>query len=280
MIKFKHFIITQFNLRLWNKDKLNRPTYTDEWLEKRFILFEKNCLPSFINQINKNFIWICLFDERTPEKYLDKIDTYKKEMPQLQTYFLNKEETADWLGYTKNRIGTFLSEEDEYIVTTNVDNDDAIHCSMIQKIRDMINENPQEILYSFNLGYQYFSKPGVILKMKYPHNHFLTLTEKNTPAFNTIKACGHAKARKIYKTLDIKGEPYWIEFVHDNNVNNDLRITSRIKYYPVFRTISLDDFGIDLSIKWYGSTIRTITKMPFLFTRIATRRLRKKIGKR
>ncbi len=64
--KFKHFVITLFNLKLWTQDKNNVSTRTDEWLEKRFELFENYCLPSLKAQTNKNFVWLCLFDQFTP----------------------------------------------------------------------------------------------------------------------------------------------------------------------------------------------------------------------
>ena len=68
-----HFIITRFNLRIWQQDKNNIPTHTSEWLEHRFELFEKYCLPSVENQTNKNFIWLCMFDKETPAPYKERI---------------------------------------------------------------------------------------------------------------------------------------------------------------------------------------------------------------
>ena len=37
----QHFILTRFNLCLWNKDKEGNPVRTAAWLEHRFSLFEK-----------------------------------------------------------------------------------------------------------------------------------------------------------------------------------------------------------------------------------------------
>lgn len=280
MAHIKHFIITQFNLRLWSKDKQNRSTYTEEWLSKRFVLFDTYCFPSMQNQTNPNFVWLCLFDKSTPECYLEEIKKYQEKCPQLYACFLDEQDTADWLGYTQDQIQRHLEENDEYIVTTNLDNDDAIHLKMVETVALEINKNPQAILYSFVYGYQYFTELGIILKMKYPHNHFLSLVEKNTPDFKTIKSLPHAKARKHYKTIDLKTEPYWVEFVHNSNVNNDLRITSRIKYYPVFKTVSLKSFGMDITLTSGNNIINTLVKMPYLFTITAVRKLKKKLGKK
>ncbi len=55
----QHFLFTRFNLRneSWNSTKNANPVLTEEWLEKRFDLFERFCLPSVKAQINQNFRW-------------------------------------------------------------------------------------------------------------------------------------------------------------------------------------------------------------------------------
>lgn len=280
MVHFKHFIITQFNIRLWDKDKRNISTYTEEWLNKRFTLFDLYCFPSVSQQTNPNFIWICLFDKETPDLYKNKIKEYQKQCPQLQAYFLDEDDTREWLGYTKDIMSQYIETQDQYIVSTNLDNDDAIHINMIDNVSKHINEKPEAVVYSFNYGYQYFTESGLILKMLYPHNHFLSFVEENTPNFQTIKFAPHAKIRKLFKTVDIKTEPYWIEFVHNNNVNNDLRITSRIKYYFVLKELSLTNFGLNIVLKRKQNIMTSITKFPIMFATTAIRKLKKKVGKK
>jgi len=280
MIQFKHFIITQFNIRLWDKDKKNVSTYTEEWLSRRFVLFDKYCFPSVQKQSRQDFLWICLFDKDTPQPYLRKIEKYQRQCPQLQACFLSKEETVDWLEYTRKVMSSFLNEKDEYIITTNLDNDDAIHLGMVEHMASLVNSDIHESLYSFNYGYQCFIDLGVVLKMKYPHNHFLTLVEKNTPDFKTIKYLPHAKAWRYFNVVNVKTEPYWIEFVHSSNVNNDLRITSRINYRFVLKDISFEDFGLDIRIKRGREIMNTITKLPPLFVRTAFRKIKRKLTKK
>ena len=48
MENYSHFIITRFNLNLYAQDKHDLPTRTDRWLEHRFEVFERYCLPSII----------------------------------------------------------------------------------------------------------------------------------------------------------------------------------------------------------------------------------------
>ena len=66
MENYSHFIITRFNLNLYAQDKHDLPTRTDRWLEHRFEVFERYCLPSVAAQTSGNFTWLCLFDAATP----------------------------------------------------------------------------------------------------------------------------------------------------------------------------------------------------------------------
>ena len=79
--------------------------------------------------------------------------------------------------------------------------------------------------------------------------------------------------------VDIMETPYWIEFVHGNNVNNDIRITSRIKYYPIFRSVGFGGFGLNISLTGRRNTFNSLIRFPArwlcrLFNRI-NRKIRK-----
>lgn len=47
-----------------------------EWMDKRVYIFEKICLPSILNQTNKDFIWLLSFSEKTPPYYYEKYQHY------------------------------------------------------------------------------------------------------------------------------------------------------------------------------------------------------------
>lgn len=283
MIRYKHFLITLFNVRLWDVDKKRNPTRTDDWMKDRFEMFEKFCLPSVAAQTDKNFTWICLFDSQTPKEYIDRIEAHRNTVPML-TPCLTDIVGRDALVPAINEIiGKYATDGDEYVITTNLDNDDAIRCDMIEKLHSLIDHTSVGKLYSLNLGYQYFAGAGIALGMKYPHNHFLTLVEPAGGTYTTILGFSHVKGRKLFQPVDITDKPYWIEFVHGGNVNNDIRITSRIKYYPLFRGIDFRDFGLDISLEWYRNTFNSLVRFPFkwvlrLFDR-AGRKLRKLTGK-
>ena len=151
---------------------------------------------------------------------------------------------------------------------------------MIEKIQELVIADPVEALYSFNKGLQYFADLNIALRMVYPHNHFLTLVEKNYADFKTIESYFHGDARRYLKTIDIKEGYYWMEVVHQNNVSNDMRLTTRIKYYPIFSSLSLKEYGLDITIQGSTNVFNMLIKLPYRMICVARRKLGKKIKKK
>lgn len=79
-IKYKHFIITRFNIRANYSCPLRNPSYNPmnkildiDYLKQRFYIFEKYTLKSIKKQTNQNFSWIVLFHSDTPNIFKNKI---------------------------------------------------------------------------------------------------------------------------------------------------------------------------------------------------------------
>lgn len=278
---YKHFVITLFNLNIFgSRNKKKENTATEKWLLERFSLFEKYCLPSFAQQSNKNFIWLCFFDTDRTKPHMDKIEKYKVICPQFTPCFFHKDKMDNWRQDIYDIIKSYSPEDVEYVITTNVDNDDSIHKDMIDRIQHEFKNKPQAAAYTFVYGYQYFLNINILLKMHYPHNHFISLAEKNNVDMKTIIYISHAQIHKYHHTIKIIDGIYWMEVVHHGNVNNDLRITSRIKYYPIFKTISLKNFGLDITIKKSTNINNQLTRFPVYFIKTAIHKLTKKIKKK
>ena len=109
----KHFVITLFNLKLYRHDKTENAVRTEEWTQSRFKLFERFCLPSVKGQTERNFIWLCFFDESTPVRYRAKIEEYRRETPQLMPIYLNQKETDEWKRTIQEKVTGLLDPEIE-----------------------------------------------------------------------------------------------------------------------------------------------------------------------
>lgn len=58
-LELQHFLLTRFNLLLWRQDKEGGKVRTTKWLEHRFLLFEKYCLPSIKNKLAITLSGLC-----------------------------------------------------------------------------------------------------------------------------------------------------------------------------------------------------------------------------
>ena len=119
----QHFILTRFNLLLWNKDKEGNLVRTTKWLEHRFLLFEKYCLPSISNQTCKSFEWIVLFDNSTPDTYKKKISEFQQKCLQLIPIYVSPKEGRYFAQIFRDEVAKRI--KDKRVITTYLDNDDA-----------------------------------------------------------------------------------------------------------------------------------------------------------
>lgn len=221
--ELQHFILTRFNLLLWNKDKRGKPVRTIKWLEHRFNIFEKYCLPSIKGQVCKNFEWIVLFDSSTPERFKKRIEEYKEECPQLVPVYVEPKNGRFFAEIFRREVSKRVHAR--RVVTTYLDNDDAISIYLIEDLqqRTSLLEDGTFIYYSD--GYQYYTDSKYVMMIHYPRNHFVSVVENGNPlSLKTIYGYGsHYYINKINgaKIQYICNQPMWCENIHEKNMGND-----------------------------------------------------------
>ena len=232
MKSFEHLIITRFNLNLYARDKHDAPTRTERWLEHRFEIFERYCLPSVAAQTNPNFRWLCLFDAATPAAYRRRIGGYQSVCPQFRSVFYSAGQAGRLTESLRTTISGLLAPPPQLLITTNLDNDDALAADAVELLQREIRFSSGKRIYSLLYGYQYFTDRRFALKMRYTNNHFLTLVEPFDAHSETIVSYRHTKAIRqqptVYLATD-KGK--WLEIVHEDNVSNDFRINIKVVVY-------------------------------------------------
>ena len=227
----RHFILTRFNLLLWNKDKKGNLVRTKKWLEHRFSLFEKYCLPSIANQTCKTFEWIVLFDSSTPEIYKERIEKYQQICPQLAPVYVNpmggryfaqifRDEVVKRLDSNENH-----NENEKRVITTYLDNDDALDIRFVEDIQKRVVNLPDGTFFNYTSGYQFFTDYNYVMRIRFPRNHFMSVVENGNPsAVKTIYGygshyyIGKLDGVRIVKVIDA---PMWCEVIHEKNMGND-----------------------------------------------------------
>lgn len=264
----QHFILTRFNLLLWNKDKAGVKVRSIKWLEHRFTLFEKYCLPSIKSQTCQDFEWIVLFDSTTPEKYKSRIAEYQKECPEFNPVFVEPENGRYFAEIFRREIVkrinvNNLNDNERRGLSTYLDNDDALNMRFVEDIQRRALEVSIGTFINYNDGYQYYSEDEYLMRIHYPTNHFVSVVENANPA--TIKGIfgygGHSRIRNIegVRIEHIKNFPMWCEVVHGKNMINDAYFLNAkmMKNGDILK----HDFGIDAVVK-SGLWIYTFKFLP------------------
>jgi glycosyltransferase involved in cell wall biosynthesis len=219
----QHFILTRFNLLLWNKDKKGSKVRTVKWLDHRFELFEKYCLPSIKNQTCQNFEWIVLFDSFTPEKFKAKIADYQRECPQFIPVFVEPQKGRYFAEIFRREIVKRLKAN--RVVSTYLDNDDALNVGFVEDLQHRALAVNEGTFINYNDGYQYYSEDGYLMRIYYPTNHFVSVVEKGDATI--IKGIfGYGSHAFIHQIKGVTIEHVrnilmWCEVVHGKNMIND-----------------------------------------------------------
>ena len=228
--EFQHFILTRFNLLLWHKDKEGRKVRTRKWLEHRFSLFERYCLPSIKNQSCQNFEWIVLFDSTTPEEYKERIEGYKRSFPQLAVVFVEPENGRYFAQIFRNEIIKRLKSN--RVISTYLDNDDALDASFAKDVQQRALQVADGTFIRYRDGYQYYTDHQYLMRIQYPRNHFISIVEKGDTSLKGIFGYGsHIGIGTIkgVKILEVEDVPIWCEVIHDRNMINDAYFLWRSK---------------------------------------------------
>lgn len=293
---FQHYIITRFNLPVFAK-KINKAVIgsscSDDYLSKRFPVFENFCFPSIKNQTCQNFKWLVLFDSNTPQKYKDWADRLHKEydtfIPCYLDVSLYKELPNDYLAlykaneealyktdtghielsemvlhhiitpaFIRDQIHKLSEDTPEYYITTRIDNDDAFHKDMVKMVQERFLCNPQRVLYDFPNLYKYVLEQGVVYKFVLKNGHFSTLVEPGSASPQFVTYWNHLFVEQFVKTEHLYRKPMGVELVHSMNVCNDFTDSSaQGTLYALFH-FNRRDFGYKGSHYSFHQNIRVI----------------------
>ncbi|MBW4643619.1 MAG: putative rhamnosyl transferase [Goleter apudmare HA4340-LM2] len=218
MKSFQHFILTRFNVRVdYSK---SRTGINPDWLTHRFKLFDQFCYPSVRSQSNQNFKWLVFFDSETPRRFQTKIQEYAQWQNFIPIYvdceFTDEINRETVLHYLKTNV--------DYLITTRLDNDDAVSQDFVQLIQSNFQQQEFEFL-NFTSGYVWHN--GKLYAFDYFHNPFMSLFEKiHEPTINGFKTiiCGqHTELSALGKIKQIKTKPTWLQVIHEKNVSNRIR---------------------------------------------------------
>lgn len=240
----RQYLLTRFNLRLYKRNKFLQPVSDEPWLEERFALFERYCLPSIEAQTNKDFRWFVLFDSETPERFKNRVAAYRERCPQFSPVWVKPKASWRFTSIFQQLVFRDLAELEkaavfpDKIVTTYLDNDDALSLDHMERVAQEAESVSARTFLTFHYGIQFFEDMNLANCIYYYNNHFQTLVEpyqKGDGLYTCYGFGGHASLYKYdasqvaIREIVTPDRPAWVEVVHGKNVGNDVRVTLKLR---------------------------------------------------
>lgn len=209
----QHFVLTRFNIASPGREAPIRNT--PGWLTRRFELFETYCLPSMAGQDVQDFCWLIYFDEQTPEQFRQRIRAAQAIVPFHAVYV----ETFR-ASLAAHDIAARLDPSSTRVLTTRLDNDDAVSHDFLARIRNAAATLPDGTMLNFSEGVAL--RKGRLYSARDESNPFTSLIEGAAGA-QTIWAAPHTELVTRFPTHQIVTDPCWLQVVHDENVANRIK---------------------------------------------------------
>ena len=249
--KAVHVIITRFSFHL-NPQKPDPNLLSTERLTRRFELFETFCYPSIMSQTNRDFVWMILIDPALPEPFRERLERLSAKMPLIQTYVIPW--THEYRLHHPPSIQKVLPLDITYLITTRLDDDDALSQSFVETVRNDFKhtEIRDLMLLTYPQGYVWQSsggsKSGRLYPLRQPliaigltlianlalcpltiffgnHTHLIKFLQNpmSCPALKDLHLPHSSDRYQIRET-----PPMYIRSVHDTNDQKNIRVHTKV----------------------------------------------------
>lgn len=214
----RHILITRFNLATGGREAGLRAR--PGWLERRFDLFERICLPSVAAQDEQAFDWILYFDEATPGWARDRLEALRRTR-HFHVFYTGLFDHRGWARSVRGLIGEPLPGR--VLITSNLDNDDALARDYVARVQAAARFHADKPRFAVNLPDGFVLAGDALYAHRHFQNAFTNLIEPDDANFATVKTIRHMELSDHVEVMQAEGRPAWIQLVHDGNVSNRIR---------------------------------------------------------
>lgn len=217
-VDFTHVVMTRFNMPTPGRESQirNRPG----WLEGRFDLFERYCLPSIAAQTapREAFHWMVFFDVETPQVFRDRIERCREVFP-FRPYFTEFFQAEGW----PRSVRETLAPATPWLLTTRFDSDDALSVDHVARLQAAVAAAAPTERVSFNLTEGVIVENGRVYAHSHPCNAFASWFEPWDAAARTCMSINHMRMAEVGPIRQVAGPAAWLQVVHGGNVSNKVR---------------------------------------------------------
>ncbi len=212
-VSLQHFLLTRFNIASTGREAVIRRR--SGWLDRRMELFEEICLPSVAAQTERDFQWLIYFDAGTGDAYRERIESWRAVVPFDPVFgddFVSRRAADD--------IRMRLNASTKKLLTTRLDNDDAIARFFVAKLHEATEQLPIRTAINFPAGYSL--KARKLYHASDQTSPFVSLLEE-ADSTQTVWCDQHRRLRKTYPYHQISSPPAWLQTLHGENVSNRVK---------------------------------------------------------
>ena len=253
----EHFLLTRFNLKKkdWLKDKNSQEVLDEEWLAHRVSLFKKYCLPSVLGQTSREFKWLIFFQEDPPKAIRSLVKQLEKH-DFIESIFVSSfEEFHQGLtGFIFERV----KEDSQWILTTRLDNDDALHMDFMAMLWEETETPVHNTVLQFPNGLMLdLLNSRRLAASHYPLNQFISLLENVTLGKpQTVLCRAHDSWDEKSNVQNIDKKDAWLQIIHSHNMVNWFKgvpvYSSRLQSFHIEKV----NFNWDYDLRLFISAIK------------------------
>lgn len=217
-----HILLTRFNVATPGREAPIRNT--PGWLDRRFELFERYCLPSIAAQTELDFSWLIYFDSQTPDKFRERIER-DREIFCFEPKFVDLFEIDEIV----DDLAKSVPVKPDLLLSTRLDNDDAVSRDFIERTHRAAEDAADGTVLNFTKGLA--MRNGAIYSARDRSNPFTTLVEREPVSPKTIWSAQHHELGHKWRLEQVEGPPVWLQVVHGENVTNRIkgkRLSARV----------------------------------------------------
>jgi hypothetical protein len=208
-----HVILTRFNLPSRGPESLIRAQ--DGWLQRRVELFERYTIPSVVAQTTAGVRWVVYFDPQSPQWLLDRLAPYVKSGVYTPLF----REEAAWRDVGDD-VRQVTGARASMLITTNLDNDDALAVNFVERIQALIVPGQSRALF---LERGLIASGGRAYIRRHEGNAFCSVAEPWSAQPATTWRDWHMMLGSHMPVISLGGEPAWLQLIHGENVSNRVR---------------------------------------------------------
>jgi hypothetical protein len=258
-VKFTHYLITRFNVNISGNgpELIRQGVRTAGWELERMPLFEKICVPSVLGQTCPDFVWLIYCDTETSKPILLRIREAVHKSPNVEIHQVS--------GFDEMKLHLqqkCAQSKTPYVITSRLDNDDAIGKKYIETVQTHFIPQDQVLLNLLG-GVNYHISLKLLTRLRHKElNNFISIIEstKEASALCTIMGFSHLhpKENMLVKNIPLK-YGFWIT-LHAQNA-----APRKNRGWPLFSSSIAKNYSLDpvqTPVSWRNTILYTLDWIP------------------